>query len=463
MALYTADMQHATAESLRAPAVDRASLSQSEGGWQRAMREAVTDVDTLFDLLDLPEHYREPARRTATGFGLRVPRAYVARMRQGDIHDPLLRQVLPVDAENDTVPGFDIDAVGDHASALGDGVLHKYHGRALLVTTGACAVHCRYCFRRHFDYAAQHAGARQGQTALERIAADTSIREVILSGGDPLSLSNARLAVTGERLDAIAHVERLRIHTRTAVVLPQRVDDAFVDWIAQRKQQCVVVIHANHPQELDADLGARMTALRDAGATLERIAADTSIREVILSGGDPLSLSNARLAVTGERLDAIAHVERLRIHTRTAVVLPQRVDDAFVDWIAQRKQQCVVVIHANHPQELDADLGARMTALRDAGATLLNQAVLLRGVNDDADTLAALSERLFAIGVMPYYLHLLDRVAGTAHFEVAEPVARRLMTALASRLPGYLVPRLARENPGEQAKQVLGHDAAMTA
>jgi len=361
VALYTADMQHATAESLRAPAVDRASLSQSEGGWQRAMREAVTDVDTLFDLLDLPEHYREPARRTATGFGLRVPRAYVARMRQGDIHDPLLRQVLPVDAENDTVPGFDIDAVGDHASALGDGVLHKYHGRALLVTTGACAVHCRYCFRRHFDYAAQHAGARQGQTALERIAADTSIREVILSGGDPLSLSNARLAVIGERLDAIAHVQRLRIHTRTAVVLPQRVDDAFVDWIAKRKQQCVVVIHANHPQELDADLGARMTALRD------------------------------------------------------------------------------------------------------AGATLLNQAVLLRGVNDDADTLAALSERLFAIGVMPYYLHLLDRVAGTAHFEVAEPVARRLMTALASRLPGYLVPRLARENPGEQAKQVLGHDAAMTA
>ena len=361
MALYTADMQHATAESLRAPAVDRASLSQSEGGWQRAMREAVTDVDTLFDLLDLPEHYREPARRTATGFGLRVPRAYVARMRLGDIHDPLLRQVLPVDAENDTVPGFDIDAVGDHASALGDGVLHKYHGRALLVTTGACAVHCRYCFRRHFDYAAQHAGARQGQTALERIAADTSIREVILSGGDPLSLSNARLAVIGERLDAIAHVQRLRIHTRTAVVLPQRVDDAFVDWIAQRKQQCVVVIHANHPQELDADLGARMTALSE------------------------------------------------------------------------------------------------------AGATLLNQAVLLRGVNDDADTLAALSERLFAIGVMPYYLHLLDRVAGTAHFEVAEPVARRLMTALASRLPGYLVPRLARENPGEQAKQVLGHDAAMTA
>ena len=353
-------MQHATVESLRAPAVDHVSLSQSDDDWQRAMREAVTDVDTLFDLLALPARYLEPARRTATGFGLRVPRGYIARMRPGDIDDPLLRQVLPLDAENDVVPGFDIDAVGDSHRALGDGVLHNYHGRALLVTTGACAVHCRYCFRRHFDYASQHAGARQGQAALDHIAADTSIREVILSGGDPLSLSNQRLAVIGAGLDNIAHVKRLRIHTRTAVALPQRVDDAFVDWVAGRRQQCVVVIHANHAQELDA---------------------------------------------------AVAK---------------------------------------------------RMVRLREAGATLLNQAVLLRGVNDDADTLAALSERLFGIGVMPYYLHMLDRVAGTAHFEVDETAAKQLMTDLAGRLPGYLVPRLARENAGEQAKQVLGHSADAT-
>lgn len=321
------------------------------------MRDAITDVDTLFDTLSLPERFREPARRTARGFGLRIPRGYVARMRRGDIDDPLLRQVLPIDAENRHVPGFEFDAVGDQIAALGDGVLHKYHGRALLVTTGACAVHCRYCFRRHFDYASHHSGAQQGRTALARIAADSSIREVILSGGDPLSLSNDRLAVIGDGLDAIAHVARLRIHTRTAVVLPERIDPVFIDWIASRRQQCVIVIHANHAQEIDAGVAERLSALRA------------------------------------------------------------------------------------------------------AGATLLNQAVLLRGVNDDADTLAALSEKLFAAGVMPYYLHLLDRVAGTAHFEVAPARAQQLMNTLAGRLPGYLVPRLARENAGAGSKQVLGQQA----
>lgn len=356
VALYTADMHHATAESLRAPVSKRASLSQSDDRWQRAMREAITDVDVLFERLALPARYRAAAHRAAAGFGLRVPEAYLARMRLGDIHDPLLRQVLPIDAENAVVPGFDIDAVGDTDAALGDGVLHKYHGRALLVTTGACAVHCRYCFRRHFDYSAQHAGARQGRDALARIAADPSINEVILSGGDPLSLSNDRLAAIGDGLDEIAHVGRLRIHTRTAIVLPDRIDTAFVDWIATRRQQCVIVVHANHAHEIDA-------------AVAEKLA-----------------------------------------------------------------------------------------RLRAAGATLLNQAVLLRGVNDDVDTLAALSEKLFSAGVMPYYLHLLDRVAGTAHFEVDEARARALMNTLAGRLPGYLVPRLARENAGENAKQVFGHD-----
>jgi len=350
-------MHHAVAQPLHSPARYSSSLPYRDGAWQQAMRDAITDVDTLFDALALPERYREAARRTATGFSLRVPRGYVARMRQGDIDDPLLRQVLPIDAENAPVPGFEFDAVGDQLAALGDGVLHKYHGRALLVTTGACAVHCRYCFRRHFDYAAQHAGAQQGRTALARIAADSSIHEVILSGGDPLSLSNDRLAAIGDGLDAIAHVTRLRIHTRTAVVLPERIDDAFVDWIATRGQQCVIVIHANHAREIDTGVA-----------------------------------------------------ERLR-------------------------------------------------ALRAAGATLLNQAVLLRGVNDDADTLTALSETLFAAGVMPYYLHLLDRVAGTAHFEVDQPRAQALMQSLAGRLPGYLVPRLARENAGAGSKQVFGQEA----
>ncbi|MES1946364.1 hypothetical protein C84B14_03421 [Salinisphaera sp. C84B14] len=350
-------MHHASVEPLRAPARKRASLSQTGHGWQQAMRESVTDIHTLLDLLALDDTARAAFAHVRTGFPLRVPRSYIARMRRGDINDPLLRQVLPVEAENADVAGFSMDAVGDHASALGDGVLHKYHGRALLVTTGACAVHCRYCFRRHFDYANQHAGARQGDAAL-------------------------------------AHV-----------------------------------------------------------------AADPSINEVILSGGDPLSLSNARLEALGESLDAIEHVSRIRIHTRTAVVLPERIDAGLIDWVARRRQQCVIVIHANHAQELDDDVAARLAALREAGATLLNQAVLLKNVNDDVDTLIELSERLFALGVMPYYLHMLDRVAGSAHFEVADAQARALINRVAARLPGYLVPRLARESAGDAAKQVLGHDA----
>ncbi len=321
------------------------------------MRDAVTDIDTLFALLALPEDMRASARRAAELFEMRIPRGYIQRMRRGDIADPLLRQVLPLQAEHDVVPGFVFDAVGDQTSSLGDGVLHKYHGRALLITTGACAVHCRYCFRRHFDYSADHAGADQGRAALAHIAADPSVREVILSGGDPLSLSNTRL--------------------------------------------------------------------------------------------------NA----LGTSMDAIEHVPRLRLHTRTAVVLPERIDDGLIDWVASRRQQVVMVIHANHAAEIDDEVATAMHALRAAGAVLLNQSVLLRGVNDDVCALADLSERLFAVGVMPYYLHMLDRVAGTAHFEVPPERAQTLIDTVAARLPGYLVPRLARESAGEDAKRVFGHHA----
>lgn len=355
-----ARMDTAPAEPLSAlaPARKRDSLAHSADDWQQAMRDAVTDVDTLCDALALPEHYRRAARDAARLFDLRVPRGYLARMRRGDIHDPLLRQVLPLDAEYVRVPGFTRDAVGDAASIRGDGLLHKYHGRALLITTGACAVHCRYCFRRHFDYASQHAGG--GRTA----------------------------------------------------------------------------------------------------AAIDRIAADASIREVILSGGDPLSLSNRRLAAIGERLDRIDHVKRLRVHTRTAVVLPERVDDGLVAWLAARHQRCVIVIHANHAHELSNDVAAALARLSAAGAVLLNQAVLLRGVNDSVAAQAALSERLFALGVMPYYLHLLDRVAGTAHFEVSEARAQQITQGLAGCLPGYLVPKLARETAGMNAKSVLANPAA---
>ena len=318
--------------------------------WQALWRDAVRDPAELLALLDLPELAARLSAPAMAQFPLRVPRGFIARMRRGDPHDPLLRQVLPLDDEERVVPGFGLDAVGDGAARGGSGIIHKYDGRALLVATGSCAVHCRYCFRRHFPYADETAAAGQWRGALDYLAADTSIAEVLLSGGDPLSLATPKLA------------------------------------------------------EFTAGLAA------------------------------------------------LPHVRRLRLHTRLPVVLPERVDAALLDWLAALPQQVVVVLHANHAAEIDDSVAAALAALRGAGATLLNQAVLLRGVNDDAGVLADLSERLFAAGVLPYYLHQLDRVAGTAHFEVPDDEALALHAALAARLPGYLVPRLVRETAGAPAK-----------
>lgn len=320
--------------------------------WRQSLRDAVTDPRELLALVGLP-HLAGRLPSGDAGFPLKVPRGFVARMRHGDPDDPLLRQVLPQLAECDEVPGFNDDAVGDLAAIAGQGVLHKYEGRALLIAAGSCAVNCRYCFRRHFPYAEELAAAHAWRDAIACVAADTSISEVILSGGDPLVLSTQKLTNLTE-------------------------------------------------------------ALRD-----------------------------------------LPHVIRLRIHSRLPVVLPERIDTTFCTWLTNLPLQRVVVIHANHPNELDASVGAACARLRQAGATVLNQSVLLRGVNDDADVLAELSERLFAFGVLPYYLHQLDQVRGTAHFEVADTRARELVAALRDRLPGYLVPRLVREVPGARAKRPL--------
>jgi EF-P beta-lysylation protein EpmB len=320
--------------------------------WRQGLRDAVTDARELLELVDLPQlASRLPA--ADAGFALKVTRSFIRRMRRGDPNDPLLLQVLPVLAELDEAPGFTDDAVGDLEAIEGHGVLHKYQGRALLIAAGSCAVNCRYCFRRHFPYAEELAAGHAWYEALKCLAADTSIREVILSGGDPLVLSTKKLQDFTDGLRNLPHVTRLRIHSRLPVVLPERIDDAFCAWI----------------------------------------------------GGLPL--------------------------------------------------QRVVVIHANHANELDASVEAACARLRAAGVTLFNQSVLLRGVNDSADALVDLSERLFAIGVLPYYLHQLDRVRGTAHFEVPDARARELADAVRSRLPGDLVPRLVREIAGEDAKHPL--------
>jgi EF-P beta-lysylation protein EpmB len=328
-------------------------LIRQPPAWQRELTHAVTDAAELVRLLGLDPALIEPARAAARQFGLRAPRGYVARMRPGDPADPLLRQVLPLAAENVAAPDFVLDPVGDLSSMAVPGVLHKYQGRVLLTITGACAVHCRYCFRRHFPYGDANPASEQWGAALKYIADDASIREVILSGGDPLTLTDDKLAGLLRRLNDIAHLERLRIHTRLPIVLPARVTRELCGTIGASRLQTVVVVHANHANEIDADVAA---ALRD---------------------------------------------------------------------------------------------------LRDAGATLLNQSVLLAGVNDDADALCALSERLFTAGVLPYYLHLLDRVQGAAHFDVDGARAERLWRVVAARLPGYLVPRLVREVAGAAYKLPL--------
>ena len=321
--------------------------------WQQLWRDAVRDPRELLALLDLSELAGRVSDEAAAQFPLRVPRGFVARMRKGDPHDPLLRQVLPLDEEMRPAPGYGLDAVGDALARTGSGVLQKYRGRALLVATGSCAINCRYCFRRHFPYAEETAARDGWREAVELIRADASIDEVILSGGDPLSLATSKLA------------------------------------------------------ELTAALAG------------------------------------------------IPHIKRLRIHSRLPVVLPERVDAALLHWLATLPWPVAVVIHANHANEFDASVDAALAAIRGTGAQLLNQAVLLRGVNDDVDALAALGERSFAAGVLPYYLHQLDRVQGVAHFEVTDTEARRLHAQLAARLSGYLVPKLVREIPGDSGKRPL--------
>ena len=313
--------------------------------WQRELADAVTDVRELLALVGVVED----TTAAATDFPLRVPRPYIARMRRGDAADPLLRQVLPTALEARAVPGYSADPLLERSAASRPGILRKYAGRALLIASGACAVHCRYCFRRHFPYAGHRQNA--GFPGLASVRADPSVREVILSGGDPLLLTDGHFA---RLVDAVANID---------------------------------------------------------------------------------------------------HVRTLRIHTRLPVVIPQRVTATLVDTLTRTRLRVVVVAHFNHGNEIDPHCASAMAALRRF--TLLNQSVLLRGINDDADVLTMLSERLFDIGVLPYYLHMPDAVAGTAHFDVSETDAVAIHRRLAAALPGYLVPRLVREVPGAEAKQPL--------
>lgn len=350
-----APKSHASASQAAALDPARVRLPTSESApWKQILREAVRDPDVLLDRLGLPDELRVGARRAAQGFPLIVPEGFIRRMRFGDPRDPLLRQVLPIADEDRSPPRFVADPLAEGAATRAPGLLHKYHGRALLVAAAVCAVSCRYCFRRHYPYEESPTGPQAWQPAVDRVAADPTIEEIILSGGDPLMRSDSWLGPFVRQLESISHLRRLRIHTRLPILIPERVDDALIGW-----------------------------------------------------------LSATRLS----------------------------------PW---------VVVHANHPAEIDESVGRALERLVRAGIPVLNQSVLLAGVNDDVEVLAELSTRLLDHRVIPYYLHQLDPVEGAAHFEVPESRGREIVAELRKRLPGYGVPSYVKELAGEPHKIPIG-------
>lgn len=325
-----------------------------EQNWKTQLSDLITDPKELLQQLQLStDQLLSGAILASEQFKLRVPRAFVAKMNIGDAFDPLLLQVLPHHLELEDHPEFVTDPLGEKEANQLPGVLHKYQSRFLLTLTGACAVHCRYCFRRHFPYQEN---------------------------------------------------------------LPKNNDwDAIKNYIEQNPQ----------------------------------------INEVILSGGDPLTLSNAKLEIWLKRLESLPQLKILRIHSRVPVVIPSRIDDEFITILKNSRLRIIVVIHSNHAAELDDYTVQKLGQLVHNQITVLNQAVLLKGVNDSPDVLAALSYRLFDAQVMPYYLHVLDKVKGAQHFDLKLQKIEQIYTELLATLPGYLVPKLVREVAGENNKTPL--------
>ena len=321
--------------------------------WRESLSDLITDPRELADFLQLDRRLDPAGEQALAQFPLKVPRAFAARMEKGNWRDPLLRQVWPSRVEEREAPGFTADPLRERHYNPRPGLLHKYRGRVLLIAAPHCAIHCRYCFRREFDYRENSPARADWREAFDYICGDASIEEVILSGGDPLALGDGQLR-----------------------------------WLL-------------------------------------------------------------------ESISGISHVATVRIHTRLPIVIPERVSGGLLAMLRGCRQRVVVVIHCNHAQEIDAEVATALGELHRAGASLLNQSVLLKGVNDDASALSTLAKRLFSENVLPYYLHLPDRVAGTRHFAVTLEEAETIMRELQAILPGYLVPRLVREDPGEPAKTRL--------
>ncbi|MBI0113190.1 MULTISPECIES: EF-P beta-lysylation protein EpmB [unclassified Gilliamella] len=321
--------------------------------WIFELANVVTDIKELYRCLNLdPEAISLPMLQARKQFPLRVPMAFINRMKKGDSQDPLLLQVLCDEKELINVAGFSEDPLEEQNNTI-PGLLHKYHNRALLMTKTACAINCRYCFRRHFPY------------------------------------------------------------------------------------------HDNQGTK------------KNLGAALAYIASHPELDEIILSGGDPLMAKDHEMAFLITELEKISHIKRLRIHSRLAVVIPNRITSELCRLFAKTRLQIVLVTHINHPNEIDDNVTNAIKRLKEHQVTVLNQSVLLKKVNDDADVLACLSNKLFSIGILPYYIHLLDKVQGAAHFLVDDDNAKQIMRQLAKNVSGYLVPKLAREIGGEKSKRVI--------
>ena len=325
--------------------------------WQQQLKSSLRSVESLLLALGLESAIGElPAE--ALDFSTFVPQPYLNRIRKRDLADPLLRQVLPVAAEGESPPHFLKDPLGEQAATVRDGLIQKYQKRVLVVASAVCAINCRYCFRRHFPYETAAQGTQRWQQIIAAIELDSSLNEVILSGGDPLMISDEKLSDILTKIADIDHIDRVRIHTRLPIVIPQRITDQL-------------------------------------------LAALSTFRE------------------------------------------------------SRSGRQVIVVVHCNHANEIDAEVCRSLELLRKSVTQVLNQSVLLRGVNDDVEVLIDLSERLLQAGAMPYYLHQLDPIVGAAHFEVPISQGCDLISAMRARLPGFAVPRYVQEIAGEPSKTVL--------
>lgn len=327
--------------------------TEDRSNWQNDLSQCITSVDDLLSELELDHLQLTSCQRAAAQFALRVPRPFVQRMKKGDPKDPLLAQVLPVNAEMQLDPAYSADPLDESNHNPIAGIVHKYRNRLLLIVSPACAINCRYCFRRHFPYQENRQSKAQWQQALHYISSNTDINEVIFSGGDPLAAN-----------------------------------DRFLGWLS-------------------------------------------------------------------EQIAAIPHIKRLRIHSRLPVVIPSRIDESFLRWATASRLKPIMVLHINHSSEIDQQVMQAIARLRDANIKVLNQTVLLKDVNDSATTLRDLSENLFDCGVDPYYLHLLDPVEGASHFDITADQAGQIYRELQTLLPGFLLPKLVREVPGELSKTII--------